>query len=288
MPWYDYENTADLKAAVLRKIEKRRKQGETFEVFEAPKGTKLASSFWGKAWCRHLEQYGGYETRLPRGRSYLRQGNVYNLTIAGGLVTATVAGSDLYEVQIRITPLKASSWQAIKDQCAGQVGSLLDLLGGKLGDGVMKIVTDPDTGLFPNRREIRHSCSCPDFADLCKHQAAVLYAIGVRFDQDPHLFFELRGVDPSELIAASAGLLTDSAGGAGGDLDGTDLSALFGIDLGEPGAAFTPNPAPQKPTAPKPAKPAKTPSRARKGTAVSHKERPLPPSPEAKTKPGTP
>ncbi len=275
MPWYSYENTGDLKAAVQRKIEKRRKQGEKFESFEAPTGNKLATSFWGQAWCRHLEQYGGYETRLPRGRSYLRQGNVYNLTTGAGSVTAVVAGSDLYEVAIRITPLNASTWQAIMDQCAGQVGSLLDLLGGKLGDGVMKIVTDPDTGLFPSRKEIKHSCSCPDYADLCKHQAAVLYAIGVRFDQDPKIFFELRGVDPSELIAASAGSLTDSATGTGAELEGEDLSALFGIDLGESEEALPAGQAQllQKPAPAARRRPAKASARTKAAT-VSQTKRP--------------
>jgi uncharacterized Zn finger protein len=234
MSWYYDENTAELKAAVLRKIAKRRKLGEIFEVFEAPKGTKLTTSFWGQAWCRHLEQYGGYETRLPKGRTYLRQGNVYNLRTAAGVVTAEVAGSDLYEVKVRLTPLTTSAWQGIKEQCGGQVASLLDLLSGKLGDGVMKVVTDPDTGLFPKRKEIRHGCSCPDYADLCKHQAAVLYAIGVRFDQDPRSFFELRGVDPAELIASSAAALTEPGALGGDELEGEDLSALFGIELAGP------------------------------------------------------
>lgn len=241
MSWYYDENPAERKAALQRKIEKRRKRGEIFEAFAAPQGTKITTQFWGLAWCRHLENYCGYENRLPKGRTYLRQGNVYNLKATGGTVTAEVAGSDLYEVEIKVAPLPAAQWLKIKKQCAGQVSSLLDLLSGKLGDGVMKIVTDPDTGLFPRRREIRHRCTCPDFADLCKHQAAVLYAIGVRFDQDPKTFFELRGVDPSELIASSASALTGGMA-SNEDLAGEDLSALFGIDLAgpEPGPAAQP------------------------------------------------
>jgi uncharacterized Zn finger protein len=231
MSWISKETAADLKAAVQRKIENRRKKGEIIEPFIAPKGNKLATSFWGQAWCRHLEQYCGYEIRLPKGRTYLRQGNVYNLTTHGGTVTAEVAGSDLYEVTIILSPLDSDTWQNIKAQCTGQVGSLLDLLGGRLGESVMRIVTDPDTGLFPHRSEIKHSCTCPDYADLCKHQAAVLYAIGVRFDQDPNIFFELRSVNPSELIASSAGSLAGNGLSPEADLGGQDLGALFGIDL---------------------------------------------------------
>jgi len=95
----------------------------------------------------------------------------------------------------------------------------------------MRIITDPDKGLFPRRQEIRHQCNCPDDADLCKHQAAVLYAIAVLFDQDPKVFFELRGVNPSELIASSTAALTDVETAPGGEWEGEDLSALFGIDL---------------------------------------------------------
>ena len=232
MSWNsDEENTTGQIAAVQRKIEKRRSQGDHMETFVAPKGTKLTTSFWGQAWCRHLERYCGYEIRLPNGRSYLRGGNVYNFTIETGTVRAEVAGSDLYDVTITMALLAPSTWLNIKAQCSGQVGSLLDLLSGKLGDSVMKIVTDPETGLFPQRGEIKHRCTCPDYADLCKHQAAVMYAIGVRFDQDPRCFFELRGVDPSELIASSAHALDYASLPHDSGLAGEDLSALFGIDL---------------------------------------------------------
>lgn len=277
MSWPQYGDAADQKEQVRRELEKRRKRGETYTRFEAPSGSKLAQTFWGQAWCRHLETYGGYESRLPRGRSYLRAGNVYNLTVHEGIIAAEVTGSSLYEVEIRIAPLEKAAWNAIKSQCAGQVGSLLDLLAGKLGGGVMKVVTDPDAGLFPNRSEIRHSCSCPDFADLCKHQAAVLYAIGVQFDRDPNIFFELRGADPSELIAASTEALTDSVSPSGGGLEGEDLSALFGIDLAETEENL---PSPPEPSLKKP--PAnrailvKAPSGAHKNSAAKKNRPPQP------------
>lgn len=255
MSWYSYSDAKEKKDRVRREMEKRIKRGEEFTAFESPKGIKLTQNFWGQAWCRHLETYGGYETRLPRGRSYLRQGNVFNLTVGKGKIFAYVTGSELYEVEITITPLPAPRWTEIRDKCQGQVASLLDLLGGKLGDGVMRIICDPGQGLFPSRREIRHFCTCPDAADLCKHRAAVLYGVGVLFDRDPKFLFELRGTDPSELIANSAAVLTSSSIETGAELQDSDLSALFGIDI----ADDSPPPAiPVKPS------PASTSGRARK------------------------
>lgn len=233
--WWSYEDVRESKARVQREIAKRRKKGETFEVLEAPSGKgKLSSTFWGQAWCRNLEAYQQYESRLPRGRSYLRQGNVYNLVIEPGKLSAVIAGSELYEAEITIQPLAQKQWQDIVAACAGQVGSMLDLLGGKLGDGMMKVLTDKDGGLFPKPKEIRFECSCPDFADMCKHVSAVLYGVGVLLDTKPDLLFTLRGVDQAELLShASSTTMADLGDGSvSGELAGADLSALFGIDLG--------------------------------------------------------
>lgn len=233
MSWYSYDNGEDQKADVLRKIERRERSGEKFTKVIAPPGSrKLVSTFWGKAWCQHLESHSDYAYRLPRGRSYLRQGHVYNLEIESGVVTAQVAGSDLYEVRVTFERLAASSWQTLKEDCAGGVTSLLDLLAGKLGDGVLRAIVDPARGLFPGPREIKLSCNCPDYADMCKHVAAVLYGVGVRLDTAPELFFVLRQVDPSELLSSAATPTLTGAEGADAALAGEDLSALFGIDLG--------------------------------------------------------
>ena len=232
MSWYYYEDRTAQRAEMLLEIHRRKKRGEKMVPLAAPKGgRKLAHTFWGKAWCQHLESHSDYEYRLPRGRSYLRQGNVYNLAIAPGKVTATVAGSSLYEVAVTITPLAKAAWKTIKDDCAGQVGSLLDLLGGTLGDGVLRTNTDRERGLFPKPSEIKLSCSCPDYADMCKHVAAVLYGVGVKLDTAPDLFFVLRSVDPSELLAATAHETLTRAQGTDAALAGEDLSALFGITL---------------------------------------------------------
>ncbi len=187
----------------------------------------------------------------------MRQGNVYNLAIEPGVVTAKVAGSSLYDVRVTIQPLVKAEWNRIKKDCAGQVGSLLDLLAGKLGDGVLRTITDHDRGLFPKPKEIRFSCSCPDYADMCKHVAAVLYGVGVHLETNPDLFFTLRSVDPSELLSGTAQETLQGAQGTDAALAGESLSALFGIDLG--GEELEVEKAPQKKAKPKPSAKTKAP-----------------------------
>jgi uncharacterized Zn finger protein len=253
MSWYYYEDTRAIKARLQLEIAKRRKRGEKFEALTVPQGSrKLAQTFWGRAWCDHLESHSDYEYRLPRGRSYLRQGNVYNLAIEPGVITAEVAGSALYEVRVTIQPLAKAAWKSLKKDCAGQVASLLDLLAGRLGDGMLRAVADPARGLFPKPKEIHMSCSCPDYAGMCKHVAAVLYGVGVRLDRAPDLFFVLRSVDPSELLTTAARDELDRAHGADTALAGEDLSALFGIDLATADAPPAKSPV-KKPKSPKPA-----------------------------------
>jgi uncharacterized Zn finger protein len=231
--WWSYEDVKEQKKRLEREIAKRIKRGESFDVLPAPPGQKkLCTTFWGQAWCRNLESYQQYESRLPRGRSYLRQGKVYNLEITPGKLSAVVAGSELYEASIRIQPLPSAQWQQIVTSSAGQVSSMLDLLSGKLGDGLMKVLTDPQDGLFPKPKEIRFDCSCPDHADMCKHISAILYGVGVMLDTKPELLFTLRGVDQAELLSSASSATMDDLG-SDTELDGTDLSALFGIDLGE-------------------------------------------------------
>jgi len=230
--WWSYEDVREQKERLQREIAKRKKRGEKFEALAAPAGQKkLCATFWGQAWCKNLESYQQYESRLPRGRSYLRQGNVYNLEIEAGQLSAVVAGSELYDTSVHIQPLPKKKWQQIVKAGAGQVGSMLDLLAGKLGDGLMRLLTDPQDGLFPKPKEIRFDCSCPDHADMCKHVSAVLYGVGVLLDTRPELLFTLRGVDQAELLSnASSVAITDLSANAG-DLAGADLSAIFGIDL---------------------------------------------------------
>jgi uncharacterized Zn finger protein len=195
-------------------------------------GRKIAHTFWGAAWCDNLETYSDFANRLPRGRSYARNGSVIDLAIEAGAVSALVAGSEVYTVGITVKPPRKALWSAIVAECTGKIGSLVDLLQGKLSPPVMAVVTREKTGLFPTPREIAFRCSCPDGAFMCKHVAAALYGVGARLDEEPALLFRLRRVDPEELIrhaAAPAGVAGQPA--ADGALVGADLSALFGIEI---------------------------------------------------------
>jgi len=232
--WWDYQDAAEAKERIQREIARRKRKGERFESLVPAAGKKhVCTTFWGKAWCSHLETYQEYESRLPRGRSYLRQGSVYNVEIEPGKVTAVVAGSELYDTQVFIQPLKASKWHDIVEKCEGQVGSMLDLLAGKLGDGVMRVLSDVEDGLFPKTKEIRFDCSCPDHADMCKHVSAVLYGVGVLLDAKPELLFTLRGVDGADLLAKAKDAAVSGVAENTGELAGADLSAIFGIEIGD-------------------------------------------------------
>jgi uncharacterized Zn finger protein len=199
-------------------------------------GRTIACTFWGKAWCDNLESYSDFENRLPRGRTYARNGSILDLQVQAGKITALVSGSDLYKVTIDITTCAPSSWKSLKTRCAGQIGSLVELLQGKLSKAVMEIVTQRDGGLFPKPAEIEIDCSCPDWAGLCKHAAAVLYGVGARLDNEPELLFKLRKVDHLDLIteAGSAQSFVKTAAKGKKVLAESELSDVFGIELAPP------------------------------------------------------
>jgi uncharacterized Zn finger protein len=197
-------------------------------------GRKIAASFWGNAWCENLERYSDFANRLPRGRTYVRNGSVIDLQIGSGSVKAIVSGSEIYRVTIRIQTLVAPTWQNIKQDCSQSVASLMDLLQGRFDDGVMQRLTQRDGGLFPQPREIEMDCSCPDWAGMCKHVAATLYGIGSRLDSEPEMLFTLRDVDHLELVSqavASENLDRALSPGTGASLGDSDLGEIFGIDI---------------------------------------------------------
>ena len=232
--WNPYVPVAKRREQAAQKFAKMQKNGVT--VFPiAIEGRTIAKSFWGKAWCTNLERYSDYANRLPRGRTYVRNGSVLDLAIAKGEVLAVVNGSDIYSLKITIAPVAAARWTAIAKDCAGSIDSLVELLQGKLAKGVMDRVCRPGDGLFPTPSEIKLSCICPDWADMCKHVAAALYGIGARLDQRPELLFELRGVDVKDLIAgAGADLPSAKARSPKGKvLASDDMAALFGLDMAE-------------------------------------------------------
>ena len=198
-------------------------------------GRVISRSFWGKAWCANLESYRDYEYRLPRARSYVRSVAVLDLKIEPGRIAAVVAGSRAqpYDVEVKIKPLAAAQWSRLKTQCAGEIGSLIELLEGRLSDRVMGIVTDSAQGLFPKPGDIGMSCSCPDWATMCKHVAAVLYGVGARLDSEPELLFTLRNLEHGELIAAAADLGAAPVKRRRKTIAEVDLSSVFGIELAE-------------------------------------------------------
>ena len=223
-----YVPVAARRARAARKVASLRKQGKKVQPVEST-GNLIARSFWGKRWCKHMESFSDYRNRLPRGRSYARHGAVCDLAIRAGRVDALVFGTRLYHVAIRIQKLKPAVWKSIKARCTGQIGSVIELLQGRLSDQVMAVVTDRNRGLFPTPSQIEFDCDCPDWAGMCKHVASVLYGVGNRLDDSPELLFLLRKVDESELIDADLAL---PAGAAGADsLAEGDLSGIFGIDL---------------------------------------------------------
>lgn len=228
-----YVSVGQRRAKAQRSMDKLRKQGIHVQGVEI-EGRKIARTFWGEAWCSHLESFSDYANRLPRGRTYVRNGSVCHLEIAAGEVKAIVSGSELYDVKIGIKLLTDEKWRTVKQHCSGKIGSLLELLQGRLSTSVMTVVTDRARGLFPLPSEIKLDCSCPDWATMCKHVAAVLYGVGSRLDQKPELLFLLRGVDHEELIEADVSIAASAIGGSkngGRHIADSDLEDLFGIEM---------------------------------------------------------
>ena len=268
--WPEYVPVATRIARAEKKAAKRAKaagrQPEPVKIT----GSGIAKTFWGKSWCQNLESYSDFSSRLPRGRTYARNGSVVDLLLTRGRIDAVVAGSMAYDVAITIAALPPQAWRAIKADCATSIGSLVDLLSGRLADDVMRRLARSGDGMFPGPREVKLRCSCPDGARLCKHLAAVFYAIGNRLDTRPELLFLLRGVDQTELVAAATKESVSRAvrGDAAHALADDDLAGIFGIEIagGEP-------PPPARPAA-RAKKPAKPKAKAAKAQAVKPTAKP--------------
>ena len=263
--WRPYVPVAEKRRQAERKLAKLKRQGKSVAPVTV-EGRTIAKSFWGKSWCSNLERYSDYENRLPRGRTYVRNGSVVDLQITKGEVAAMVAGSELYRVKIAIAPVTVVRWRAICRDCAGTVDSLVELLQGRLAKGVMDRVCREGDGLFPSPGEIKLSCSCPDWADMCKHVAAALYGIGARLDEMPQLLFVLRDVDENELLAGVEQHLPLTRGtpSAAKVLDDSDVAALFGLEMTENARVDTPAPTvPKRPQLSKTAKGSRKPIKPR-------------------------
>ena len=243
--WRPYVSVAARRAKAEREMQKLRKKGHPVApvVIE---GRTIANTFWGKAWCDNLERYSDYANRVPRGRMYVRNGSVVDLQIEPGEVKALVSGSSIYKVAVKVAAVPKARWTSISTDCAGAIDSLVELLQGRFSKGVMERICQQKTGLFPSPAEIEFSCSCPDWASMCKHIAAVLYGIGARLDERPELLFKLRKVDEKDLIAkAGSGLPLSKKGPAEDKLLATDgLSEMFGLELGTGEESTSSEPAP--------------------------------------------
>jgi uncharacterized Zn finger protein len=249
--YYDfkpYMTVGARRAMAVRELAKLQKKGRKMSpvVIE---GRTIAETFWGQAWCTNLERYSDFANRLPRGRSYLRNGSVVDLQIAPGTVTALVSGTTMYEVKVTVSPVMRARWTAICRECSGAIDSVIELLQGCLSQGVMSRLCAEGTGLFPSPKELIFSCSCPDWASMCKHVAAVLYGIGSRLDQQPGLLFTLRKVDQHDLIAKAGSQIVKSQNMPAKDrvLASNDLSEMFGIEIASTTPPKVKRPEPTRP-----------------------------------------
>ena len=229
--WAHYISIAERRHKAAKKVSALQKKGKMISPVQI-EGRAIARTFWGKAWCNNLEVYSDFSNRLPRGRTYVRNGSVIDLQITKGEIVAMVSGSSIYTVKIAIRALEQPRWKTIIGHCSGQIDSLVELLQGKFSRGVMEIMTCQERGLFPAPKHISMDCSCPDGAVMCKHVAAVLYGVGARLDERPELLFQLRNVDHSELITAVAtGPAIARIAKPDKILKSADLSGIFGIDV---------------------------------------------------------
>ncbi len=233
--YYDfspYVSAGARRAQAARELARLRKGGRKISPV-AIEGRKIARTFWGEAWCDNLERYSDYANRLPRGRTYVRNGSVVDLQIGPGRVTALVSGSAMYDVQVTVGPVPRARWSAICNDCSGAIDSLIELLQGRFSKGVMTRLCEEKTGLFPTPKEMLFTCSCQDWASMCKHVAAVLYGIGARLDGQPELLFTLRKVDQQDLIAAVRSDFSTKGKRPAGPkvLASDDLSEMFGIEI---------------------------------------------------------
>ena len=260
--WKPYVSAAERRKKSERAAARAKKAGAHLSPVAVSRGA-IAKTFWGKAWCDNLERYRDFAYRLERGRSYLRSGSVIDLQIGAGKIEAKVSGSSLYDVAIDIDAVKADAWRAIRGDCAGSIGSRVDLLAGKLSDAVMTRLCADRIGLFPAPSAIRFTCSCPDYATMCKHVAAAMYGVGARFDRAPELLFTLRRVSVDDLVTAALSELPAQRPRTARVLAAGGLAAMFGIELADSAAPPEPKPAtrakPGPRAKPAPVKPAPAP-----------------------------
>ncbi len=233
----EYVTVAEKRARAQRAVEILKKKNPNIAPIVI-EGRKLARTWWGKAWNDNLERYSDYVNRIERGRSYVRHGAVLDLKITPGKIAALVQGSRTkpYKIDITIQPLDKATWESITKACEGKIDSLQELLDGKFPTALAELFMKKGKGLFPDPKQISLHCSCPDWAAMCKHVAAVLYGVGARLDKNPGLFFVLRDVNVDELVSKaiaekSETLLRKSGKKSSRVINNDDISAMFGIEM---------------------------------------------------------
>lgn len=243
MRYYDYfsqfrqMSPEELRRKAEESARKAREKGEAYEpVLLQGRPRKICTTWWGEAWCRNLERYADYASRIDRGRRYVRSGAVVDLKISGGRIMAKVQGSRStpYRVDIKIDPLPEGHREEIEQQAAGKIKDLETLARGTFPEELKELFFSSG-GLFPTPKEIHFDCSCPDWAYMCKHVAAVMYGIGVRLDQNPFYFFQMRGLDVDRLIDTAIGnrldrMLANADARSSRIMEGADLLAVFGVE----------------------------------------------------------
>jgi len=237
---YEYESdefrpmsVAEVRRRARFFAEKLENEGVTLHPVSSTKKA-IATTFWGQAWNKNLHKYSFFSDQLAPGRTLLRHGSVIDLKISKGVIRALVAGSSLYDVEIKAGTLSVSQWDALIESAMGDIATLSDLMVGKISANVIAKLVDERDGVFPNLDEITFSCTCPDWTDVCSHVAAVLYGFSVRLDQVPALLFELRGIDPASLVTHTSGRVMSSVSNEVVPLkveDLDDLESLFGIEI---------------------------------------------------------
>lgn len=203
-------------------------------------GRDIAKTWWGRSWNKNLGNYADYDNRMGRGRSYVRSGAVVDLRISPGLIEGQVLGSYRvpYKIKVVVKDLDAVKWMSIKKVCGGRFDSLRDLLDGNFPKSLEALLVDRENGLFPSPDEIEFRCNCPDWADMCKHVAAVLYGVGTCLDAHPELIFTLRNVVMDELLVdvikdETSNMVRKSSVGSERVIEDSDLSGIFGIEFDE-------------------------------------------------------
>lgn len=231
---YSQPTAEEIRARAEASQRRSREKGTVWEPVTV-QGRTIAKSWWGAAWCENLERYADYESRLDRGKRYVRSGAVVDLKIQKGKVSARVQGTRKtpYKVDIRISPLSEEKCQAVIQKCGRKLRTIEELAAGCFPEEMKELFLGQD-GLFPTPREISFQCSCPDWALMCKHVAAALYGVGTRLDEDPTLFFVLRGIDMGRFLDVTLGnrvesMLQNAQKPSERILEGEDLTALFGV-----------------------------------------------------------